>query len=1242
MNNMYKCNLLRQVNRKLLLSLSLLLLVSASLTWGQSLPTGFNNSLVLNGYTTPMGTVFSADGKQLFVWDKAGRVWVSVWNGVQYVKQTAVVLDISPEVGNWRDFGLASICLDPNFATNGLIYLFYVVDRHHLMNFGTASYNAATNDYLKATISRVTRYKLVQTNNVFTADVASRKVLLGETKSTGIPLTHESHAGGTILFGADGTLLVSTGDNASYNVVDKGSSSDTYWQTAINDGIMRPNENVGSFRSQMITSLCGKILRLDPNTGDGVSSNPFYNSANPRAAASRVWALGFRNPNRMGLQPGTGSMNPADGNPGTLLVGDVGWAIWEEVHLIKQGGENAGWPIYEGIQEHSSYAAAAQTLENRDEPNPTNTCNKPYLTFANLLKQASIGTTTVLNPCSNQPLPGLQRRYVHNVPIMDWHHSQNSARVPVFTNTTTTVAQIGATGSSATGTPFKGNCVTGGAYYAGTKFPAAYRNLYYFGDYGANWIKAAAINSNGTVTSVSDFLPAGGTNGVVDIEYNALDGSLYYTNINNGEIRKISYGLNQPPIATISVDKALGNSPLTVQFKGDGSTDPDGDALTYVWNFGDGTSSTDKNPVHTFTAVGTRSFTVQLTVTDTQGQTASQQLLISLNNSAPTVKIASPIAGSLYALNKESTYQLKASVTDEAVGSLTYSWQVVLRHNNHQHPEPALTEASPIVKISPVGCDGDTYYYLIKVQVTDNGGLTATDSVKIYPDCASANLAIRNLTATLNATTNVNLNWSSPTAPFDEVLVVVKAGTGFLDRPSGTNYTANPDFTGNGSAIEGGKVVYRGTASMLTVTNLNQQTTYYFRVYTRAGDAWSGGVGTSLTTGVKQLDPALCYKITGRISNKVLGVEGGSTANGAAVKQRTYTGQQWQKWKFQSVGINTYQLVTVHSGKVLDIKDGSTANGALPIQWTNAGSNNQKWVTQLDGQGYYSLKAVHSDKVLDLEGSNQNEGGNVIQYTPSGQANQQWSIEAVGCANTVIDPNACYKVTNRNSNKALGVEGGSTADGAVVKQRTYSGQQWQKWKFQSVGANTYQLVAMHSNKVLDVKDGSTANGALPIQWTNGGRNNQKWIVQLDAQTYFSIKAVHSGKVLDVEASNQNEGGNVIQYTPTGLANQQWNVEPVGCASGSRVKAEAESESSLTVYPNPAQDYVAIDIPVYEAATIHLDLITLAGNKVRSETLSLENSTTYRVDVADLPAGMYLIRVQIGAQLTKAHRLVINR
>ncbi|WP_080055167.1 RICIN domain-containing protein [Spirosoma aerolatum] len=1224
-------------------SLIIGLLIQATESLAQ-LPAGFHNNLVQSGYATPMGTVFSADAKQLFVWDKAGRVWVSTWNGTKYVKQTTALLDISPEVGNWRDFGLLSLCLDPNFATNGLIYLLYVVDRHHLLHFGTSSYSDTKDEYFNATISRISRYKVNTTNDGLLADLTSRKVLLGESQSTGIPLTHESHAVGTLLFGHDGTLLVSTGDNASYISADLGSSSETYWQTAINDGILRANENVGAFRAQMPTSLCGKILRLDPNTGDGVPGNPFYIPANSRSAASRVWTLGLRNPYRMSLQPGTGSTKAVDGNPGVLLVGDVGWNNWEEMHIIRQGGENAGWPIYEGILENSVYALAAQTIENKDEPNPSNTCANPFLTFADLLKQASEETATVVNPCSGLPLPSLQRRYRHSVPALDWNHAASIARVPKLTAFSTTTVLIGATDSPVTGKPFNGNCSTGGTYYSGTVYPATYRNRYYFADYGANWIKAASLGTVGDITSVKEFVPTGGTNGIVDIEFNPLDGALYFTNINSGEIRKITYATNRPPSAVISVDKLTGTSPLTIQFKGDDSTDPDDDALVYTWNFGDGSASTLANPSHTFSSTGTQSFTAHLTVTDPEGLSSEQQLIIALKNAAPTAKITSPITNSSFPSNKASNYPLKAAITDESVSTLTYTWQVMLRRNNQQQVVSTITEASPTISLTPVGCDTEAFY-LIKLTVTDKEGLSASDSVNLYPDCGWFTLAVQNFKATMSGPSSASLTWTAPIAPFDEVLIAVRTGNGFSVRPSGIDYTANPDLLGNSSVLEGGKIVYRGMTTSAIITNLSPQTTYYFRAFTRKDTTWSRGVEVSITTGVasstlSQFDPTLCYKLTNRISGNALAVESGAITDGAPVRQRLFADQAWQKWKFQSLGSNTYQLIALHSNQALSVENASTQDWAGIVQNIRTTAANQKWIIQTGNDGYSTLKAVHSNKLLDI--ANQNDGGMVIQYAASGSYVQYWKIEATGCSNMASPASTtlCYKVTNRVSGKVLAVENGATASGAVVRQQTYANQLWQKWELRpGDDPNAYQLAAVHNGQVLTVKGGSLQDRATIVQDTTSNANHQKWIIQTNSDGYSTLKAVHSNKLLDIV--NQDEDGMVIQYTFSGSYVQYWKLESVGCATNSG-RIGADFDNTLTLFPNPAKEYLDIDVSIAEPTVLRMEVYNTVGQKVHTDNVSLEKSTIHRMSLPNLPNGIYVIQVKAGFKWQLTRRFIISQ
>ncbi|NBP25220.1 MAG: hypothetical protein EBU81_11850, partial [Proteobacteria bacterium] len=226
--------------------------------------------------------------------------------------------DISDEVQGGGDGGLLGLALHPRFPIQPDVFLLYAVDRHHLLYAGTPAYNRSTNLYYKATIGRITRYSLDKANNLSTALPASRKVLIGSSATNGIPILHSSHMIGSIMFGSDGSLLASTGDNANFSVIDTGGAAlNANVTDALADGIIRPEEDVGAFRSQMIDSLCGKILRIDPETGSGLSSNPWFDPSGPNRARSKVWALGLRNPFRVTIVPGSGSHDPGDANPGT-------------------------------------------------------------------------------------------------------------------------------------------------------------------------------------------------------------------------------------------------------------------------------------------------------------------------------------------------------------------------------------------------------------------------------------------------------------------------------------------------------------------------------------------------------------------------------------------------------------------------------------------------------------------------------------------------------------------------------------------------------------------------------------------------------------------------------------------------------------------------------------------------------------------------------------------------------------
>ena len=708
-----------------------------------TLPAGFSETTI-NGpaganWNECVGMTFEDNGR-MYVWERGGKVWIKEYGASTW----SLLIDISEEVGGWRDFGMLGFALDPNFRVNGYLYLMYVVDRHHLMNYGTPNYNPSSNEYFAATIGRITRYTARSSDGFKSVDYTSRRVLLGETKSTGFSILYESHGVGSLVFGTDGTLLASCGDGASYSSDDIGSAPETYYAQALSDGIIKPKENVGAYRSQLVDSLSGKIVRIDPATGDGIPGNPFYDPANPRAARSRVWALGLRNPCRMTLRPDTGSHLRSDANPGVLYIGDVGYGTWEDLNVCTGPGQNFGWPAFEGIEVHSGYYNA--NVANLDAPNPlypASGCSQ-YFYFHDLIKQntsVAANKPPFNNPCNSaQKIPGSIPQFLQTPPGVDWKHGTTLARTWIYNGSgLATAINVGAAGSPVSGSMFPGNCSIGGVWYTGSDFPAQYKNTYFHADFGANWIKSFVFDANNKPVSVADFLTGGG--GIVAVATHPIDGGLYYITWST-TVQKISYSSNGnlPPTAVASANRNYGPGPLTVQFTGSGSTDPEGLPLTYNWNFGDGTpNSTAANPSHTFNAPAgvPTPYTVTLKVTDNAGQTSTATLLISLNNTPPTVTITSPVNGSKYPMTGNTVYDLRATVTDaeSSDSQLKYEWQTILHHNNHEHQEPVDNNHLTTTVISPVGCDGNTYYYRIVLKVTDPAGLSALAEADLFPNC---------------------------------------------------------------------------------------------------------------------------------------------------------------------------------------------------------------------------------------------------------------------------------------------------------------------------------------------------------------------------------------------------------------------------------------------------------------------------------------------------------------------------
>jgi glucose/arabinose dehydrogenase/PKD repeat protein len=275
----------------------------------------------------------------------------------------------------------------------------------------------------------------------------------------------------------------------------------------------------------------------------------------------------------------------------------------------------------------------------------------------------------------------------------------------------------------------EGCAITGGTFYNSSHFPAEYHDNYFLIDYCSTWIRR--LLPDNTLATFPISIPEFS----VDLKVGP-DGNLYVLGYGAGSISRITHlddGTNGSPVAVIEADPTNGAAPLTVNFDGSRSTDPDGDTLSFAWDFGDGATATGATVAHTYSSSGR--YTAELTVADGRGGIDTEQSVIAVGE-PPVATLTAPPPGSQYSAG--DTIAFAGDATDPDDGPLppsAFSWTVMFHHDSHTHPVlgPLTGVKSGSFVVPTSGHTEDSVFYRVYLTVTDSTGLQTQVTGDVVP-----------------------------------------------------------------------------------------------------------------------------------------------------------------------------------------------------------------------------------------------------------------------------------------------------------------------------------------------------------------------------------------------------------------------------------------------------------------------------------------------------------------------------
>lgn len=458
--------------------------------------------------------------------------------------------------------------------------------------------------------------------------LGSRKVLLE------VPTTREenAHTGGSIAWDKAGNLYLSTGDNTVPHASDGYSASDE-----------REGRNAADAQKSASNTndLRGKIIRIKPQP-DGTYTIPEGNLFPKGTLQTRpeIYTMGHRNPFRISVDEKTGYLYWGDVGPDAAKADSArGPAGYDEIGQARKAG-NFGWPYFVGDnQAYRKYDFAS---------------NKPAEKW-----DAHAPTNTSPNNTGLKVLPPAQKAFI-------WYPYAESKEFPL----------VGSGGRNSMAGPVYN---ADGFNNTARAFPKYYDGKLFIYDFMRGWIMPVTMDKAGNYASMERFMPSYKFSSPMDMEFGP-EGDLYlleygsgwFTQNDDARLVRIEYnGGNRKPQLQVATNTNGGSVPLNLILSAKGTTDADGDALTYSWKIASNNGFTKTIPAQDANLILSKVGVYQatLTVSDGKGGTSFQSMDITVGNEPPVLSVEMPKSNkSFYVANKPFNYDIK--VSDKEDGTL--------------------------------------------------------------------------------------------------------------------------------------------------------------------------------------------------------------------------------------------------------------------------------------------------------------------------------------------------------------------------------------------------------------------------------------------------------------------------------------------------------------------------------------------------------------------------------------------